>query len=352
MRDIHRAQQLREHELGRCENCSSLFTALLHAKALPSSALASHAHPSLRAGFTNNDVYRRVACDDVVPTCAECPAGSACGRCLKPVPFSECPGAVESTIGLDDLKALPTCDLAEEGMLCEADGECGTEDSTNNCVYSSRKGSLDMDIYRRIPCRPSPPSSPPPPPPRPPPPPPPPPAPPPPSRIALPSQPAPPPPSSPGLALGGDPPQGGGGGGGVVVLVLLLLLGVAGVAIYLQREHPFVRPKLEACGALCAAARDQLVKLKAAHAAPARSRTAPVPDTPMVASLTALPLTAPSAPAMLSAEVTPAAAAADARRSLAANDSAAEPLRIGLVTADHLQQGSLPPAAEQPLPPL
>ena len=338
MRDIHRAQQLREHELGRCENCSSLFTALLHAKALPSSALASHAHPSLRAGFTNNDVYRRVACNaDLVPTCAECPAGSACGRCLKPVPFSECPGAVESTIGLDDLKALPTCDLAEEGMLCEADGECGTEDSTNNCVYSSRKGSLDMDIYRRIPCRPSPPSQPPPPPP--------------------PSPPPPPPPpqplSSPGLALAGGGESGGGGGGGVVVLVLLLLLGVAGVAIYLQREHPFVRPKLEACGALCTAARDQLVKLKAAHAAPARSRTAPVPDTPMVASLTALPLTAPpSAPAMLSAEVTPAAAAADARRSLAANDSAAEPLRIGLVTADHLQQGSLPPAAEQPLPPL
>ena len=47
---------------------------------------------------------------------------------------------------------------------------------------------------------------------------------------------------------------------------------------------------------------------------------------------------------MLSVEVTPAAAAADARRGLAANDSAAtEPLRIGLVGADHLQQ---------PLPPL
>ena len=104
--------------------------------------------PSLRAGFTNNDVYRRVACEaDVLPTCAECPAGSACGRCLKPVPFSECPGAEESAIGLDALKALKTCDLVEVGELCEADGECGTEDSTNNCVYSSRKGSLDMDIY-------------------------------------------------------------------------------------------------------------------------------------------------------------------------------------------------------------
>ena len=192
-----------------------------------------------------------------------------------------------------------------------------------------------MDIYRRLPCLPSPPAQPPlivasP---RPPPPPPP--------------QPPPPPPSSPGLAAAG----GGGGGGGVVVLVLLLLLGVAAAALYLlylQREHPCVRPKLEACGALCAAARGQLVKLTAAHAAPARSRTAPVPDTPMVASLTALPLTAPptgSAPPMLSAEVTPAAAAADARRSLTASDSAAEPLRIGLVTADHLQQ-------HEPLPPL
>jgi len=189
-----------------------------------------------------------------------------------------------------------------------------------------------MDIYRRLPCIPSPPAQPPlivasP---RPPPPPPP--------------QPPPPPPSSPGLAAAG----GGGGGGGVVVLVLLLLLGVAAAALYLQREHPRVRPKLEACGALCAAARGQLVKLTAAHAAPARSRTAPVPDTPMVASLTALPLTAPptgSAPPMLSAEVTPAAAAADARRSLTASDSAAEPLRIGLVNADHLQQ-------HEPLPPL
>ena len=275
----------------------------------------------------------------MLPTCAECPAGGLCGRCLKPVPFSECPGAHASTIGLDSLKALETCDLVEVGEVCEADGECGTEDTKNNCVYSSRHGSLDMDIYRRIPCTAAPPATPPlvignplppPPPPNPPPPP-------------LPSLPN----DQSLLAPGGD--SGGGGGGGVVFLVLLLAAGVAAAAIYLKRDHPLVRPKLDTCGSLCATVRGQLKQLTGGHATTARSRTAPASDAPMVASLTALPLTAPpsgSAPPMLSVEVTPAAAAADARKGLVTNDSAAEPLRIGLVSADHLHQ-PLPP-----LPPL
>ena len=273
----------------------------------------------------------------MLPLCAECPAGGSCGRCLKPVPFSECPGAHASTIGLDSLKALKTCDLVEVGEVCEADGECGTEDTKNNCVYSSRQGSLDMDIYRCIPCIAAPPAAPPlvlgnplPPPP--------PPSPPPPPRPFL--------PGAQSLIGPGGGDSGGGGGEGVVFLMLLLAAGVAGAAIYLKRDHPLVRPKLDTCGSLCATLRGQLVQLTGGHASTARSRTAPASDAPMVASLTALPLTAPpsgSGPSMLSVEVTPAVAAADARKGLAANDSAAEPLRIGLVGADHLQQ---------PLPPL
>ena len=107
-----------------------------------------------------------------------------------------------------------------------------------------------------------------------------------------------------------------------------------------------VRPRLDACGSLCAKFREQLVQLVGGggHGTSSRSRTSPASDAPMVASLTALPLSAPpSMSSMLSVEVTPAAAAVDARKGLAANDSASEPLRIGLVGADHLQQ---------PLPPL
>ena len=61
-------------------------------------------------GFTNNDVYRRIACEpDEVPRCKDCPSGGSCGRCLKAVPFIECPGAHASTIGLYSLQVV-TCD--------------------------------------------------------------------------------------------------------------------------------------------------------------------------------------------------------------------------------------------------
>ena len=121
------------------------------------------------------------------------------------VPFSECPGAAESTIGLDDLKA---CDKVEEGELCEADGECGTKDSDDNCVYPSqgqpRHGHLPPHTLQTLPALTAAAAA---------------------AAIATAAAAAAAAAVSPGLALAGGGESGGGGGGGVVVLVLLLLLG-------------------------------------------------------------------------------------------------------------------------------
>ena len=121
------------------------------------------------------------------------PAPSTCsircaGRCLEPVSRRECPANSN----------LPNCRSVGIGQLCDADGECGTYNSLNNCPGS-------YDAYRVLAAPPAPPlpppspvpSPPPPSPPLPPPPSPPPPPPPPPSPPPLPPSPTSPPPPSP-----------------------------------------------------------------------------------------------------------------------------------------------------------
>merc|ERR1712048_576854 len=74
-----------------------------------------------RGGY---DVYRKqplLACAD--------------GLSLSPVPACECPSNPD----------IANCDDVSAGELCEGDGECGTDDSLNNC----RSGSVLYDVYRK-----------------------------------------------------------------------------------------------------------------------------------------------------------------------------------------------------------
>jgi len=62
--------------------------------------------------------------------------GASCGLCLRLIDSSECPA--ESNVA-----ALPNCqDTHNVGDRCEADGECGTDRTANNC------GAVH-DIYER-----------------------------------------------------------------------------------------------------------------------------------------------------------------------------------------------------------
>ena len=69
-----------------------------------------------------------------------CDAGHVCGLCLKLIayPRSECPSN-------EVLQAMPSCEDAALGELCEADGECGTSDDVDNCGTPS-----GYDVYRKI----------------------------------------------------------------------------------------------------------------------------------------------------------------------------------------------------------
>ena len=63
-------------------------------------------------------------CDAAVP----CAAGGACGVCLRLAGVSECPASGSET------DALVQCGSSvPPGTLCEADGECGTSRTANNC---------------------------------------------------------------------------------------------------------------------------------------------------------------------------------------------------------------------------
>jgi len=76
-----------------------------------------------------------VVCSDhaIYPACD---AGIDCGVCLMAVSRSDCPDP-------NLLDALPNCLDAEIGTMCEADGECGTNDDLSNCGYN-------YDIYQKI----------------------------------------------------------------------------------------------------------------------------------------------------------------------------------------------------------
>lgn len=82
------------------------------------------------------DGWQGAICGPAAPE-PDCDAGSSCGLCLKPIayPATECPD-------FNTLQTMPACDLAPVGGLCEADGECGTSDTLNNCGDG-------YDVYRK-----------------------------------------------------------------------------------------------------------------------------------------------------------------------------------------------------------
>mmetsp|Transcript_3428 Transcript_3428/g.7367 ORF Transcript_3428/g.7367 Transcript_3428/m.7367 type:complete len:935 (-) Transcript_3428:369-3173(-) len=105
------------------------------------------------------------------PPCSMCHAGHECGICLRLLRQDECPMRVDGSrngglLACND-PALPP------GVMCEADGPCGTSDQVNNCQYSFSGRSLlggwsvhTFDVYIRLDCTlqpPSPPTQPPPP---------------------------------------------------------------------------------------------------------------------------------------------------------------------------------------------
>ena len=84
--------------------------------------------------------------------CSSCDAGDACGICLMAVAEHECPSGWQNTglvNGMGELK--PGCTGLAVGEMCEADGECGTNNELKNCdaVWSALGG---RDVYRREEC--------------------------------------------------------------------------------------------------------------------------------------------------------------------------------------------------------
>lgn len=71
----------------------------------------------------------------------------ACGRCLVAVNASECPAP-------EALQSMATCDKPDLalGELCEADGECGTNDYLENCDIGVHGFEVHTSIYKRVYC--------------------------------------------------------------------------------------------------------------------------------------------------------------------------------------------------------
>ena len=76
--------------------------------------------------------------------CSSCDAGHSCGVCLMLIDAADCP-----TPGAD---LVDDCRGMSLGQLCEADGECGTDNHADNCPGTHH----GMDVYRRVECRPPP----------------------------------------------------------------------------------------------------------------------------------------------------------------------------------------------------
>ena len=89
-----------------------------------------------------------LAADSERPPCAICEVGyTDCGVCLRQARPEECPAA-------DALDTMATCDTVASGVLCEADGECGTSIFANNCDNDNWGGYRNNDVFRRIDCDP------------------------------------------------------------------------------------------------------------------------------------------------------------------------------------------------------
>eukprot|EP00967_Tisochrysis_lutea_P034697 scaffold41493_cov19-Tisochrysis_lutea.AAC.1 len=107
----------------------------------------------------NRDIYRRVP----LPPAASAAAGGACvhiaPHCLPDggaVALEPVMDAMSCPATLVEAEALPHCDAAEVGQLCEGDHECGTDFQLNNCLYYAQTfwgvlGAFTGDVYRRVP---------------------------------------------------------------------------------------------------------------------------------------------------------------------------------------------------------
>ena len=83
-------------------------------------------------------------------SCSSCDAGEACGICLMLVPANQCPSGRYDQQG-NGLSLANDCRGLAVGSMCEADGECGTNNDANNCPsrWSTRGG---LDVYIREAC--------------------------------------------------------------------------------------------------------------------------------------------------------------------------------------------------------
>lgn len=123
---------------------------------------AEPSRPSDRHWRRHNatDVFRRMECTyphpppapppPPLPLCSACEAGASCGVCLMRVPEPRCPPALHSD------SELRNCDVVGVGEMCEADGECGASDRTNNCAGTDgkkRSGTRGhADVFERVEC--------------------------------------------------------------------------------------------------------------------------------------------------------------------------------------------------------
>ena len=74
--------------------------------------------------------------------CSLCDAGyESCGVCLNRVERAECPTS-------DALDVMANCTGVPEGVMCEADGECGTSTVLNNCENMNWGGASCSFLLR------------------------------------------------------------------------------------------------------------------------------------------------------------------------------------------------------------
>ena len=82
--------------------------------------------------------WQGAICAPIAPE-PQCDAGRSCGVCLQKLayPDLECPTD-------EELASMLDCANAPNGTLCEADGECGTDDAVDNCGTAG-----GYDVYRK-----------------------------------------------------------------------------------------------------------------------------------------------------------------------------------------------------------
>ena len=78
-----------------------------------------------------------------------CLGGASCGICLRLLNTTDCP--LPSRVE----QGLQSCEPGDvsAGELCEGSGNCGTDNTAENCVYHTMSGTtLPYDIYQRMDC--------------------------------------------------------------------------------------------------------------------------------------------------------------------------------------------------------